>query len=129
MRRKGASSTGPGRNKLLPVTPVATGDREKELQHLVVECLESKIEQIEVVRHLVASCSKQRMTKKRGGAVPRARTAVDVHDPENGEVEIVTTVRPKQRTRPPQPTHKDEVSSSDSIVVVADVAHKRVYRC
>ena len=91
---------------------MATGDLEKELQHLV-ERLESKMEQIEVVRHLMASCSKQRKTKKGGGTVPRAHTAV--HVPENGEVEIVTTVRPKQRTRPPQPAHKDEeVPSSDS---------------
>ena len=78
-----------------------------------MERLESKMEQIEVVRHLMVSCLNQRKTKKRGGgAVPHARTAV--HVPENGEVEIVTTVRPKQRTHPPQQPHKDEVHSSDS---------------
>ena len=43
-------------------TPVATGDLE-ELKHLV-EHLESKMEQTEVVRYLMASCSKQRKTKR-----------------------------------------------------------------
>ena len=65
------------------------------------------------MRHLIAFCSKQRRTKKGGGTVSRAHTAV--HVPENGEVEIVTTVRPKQWTRPQQPAHKDkEVLSSDN---------------
>ena len=53
----------------------------------------------------MASCTdhkneaKQRSALKQGA---QGHSSTAVHIPENGEVEIVTTVRPKSKTRPAQ---------------------------
>ena len=90
--------------------PEAIGDLEKELQHLV-ERLENKMEQIDVVRHLMASCTTKRGKTKKCTRGAQGYSSTAVHIPENGEVEIVTTVRPKSKTHPAE--DEEEVHSSD----------------
>ena len=73
------------------------------------------MEQIDIVRHLMASCTtRQSKTKKcsRGG---RSHSSTAVHIPENGEVEIVTTVRPKSNARPQHDGEELQSSSQESL--------------
>ena len=71
---------------------MATGDLE-ELQHLL-EDLMTKMEQVEVVSHLMASCLKQKRQREES-VLSHVLTQQSMFL-KNGEVEIVTTVRPKQ---------------------------------
>ena len=94
--------------------PEATVDLEKEL-HQLVERLESKMEQIQVVRHMLSASKRQGKAKSKpgcggGGHQVRPHSSTQVRIPQDGEVEIVTTVKSKPR----QKLAQDHCHSSDS---------------
>ena len=72
------------------------------------------MEQIEVVRHVLASSKQRGKVKSKsgggGGEQVRPHSSTQVHIPQDGEVEIVTTVKSKPR----QKSGRDQYLSSDS---------------
>ena len=73
------------------------------------------MEQINIVRHLMALCTTRQGNTKKSSRGGRLHSSTAVHIPENGEVEIVTTVKPKSKARPQHDGEELELSSQESL--------------